>query len=146
MNEPTIDKIPGGDAELAAILRTAGLPTDDLALPGRQFFRFREHGRLIGFIGWERTDDRCALLRSLVVVPSLRGKGSGTALVNWALTRLAELGATDAYVLTTTAESFSTHRGFTPVGRAEAPHSIRQSRQFAALCPASATLLHRSLP
>jgi N-acetylglutamate synthase-like GNAT family acetyltransferase len=146
MNEPTIEEIPGDNAELSAVLAAAGLPTDDLDLPGRQFFRFREQGQSIGVVGWERTDDACALVRSLVVVPSLRGRGFGATLTHWALTRLAELGVSDAYMLTTSAEAFAIRTGFARIDRALAPPSIRQSRQFAGLCPASAVLLHRSLP
>ncbi|MDR3438412.1 arsenic resistance N-acetyltransferase ArsN2 [Telmatospirillum sp.] len=146
MDEPTIDEIPGSAAELATTLAGAGLPVDDLDLPGRRFFRFREDGRLIGFIGWEASDDGMALLRSLVVVPALRHKGLGRTMTNWALTRLAELGVGDVYMLTATAESFAAQLGFVRVERALAPPSIRQSHQFAGLCPASAILLQRSLP
>jgi arsenate reductase/amino-acid N-acetyltransferase len=146
MNEPVIDQIPGADAELVATLTGAGLPIDDLDQTGRSFFRFREHGHLIGFIGWEMADDATALLRSLVVLPPLRGKGLGTAMTNWALMRLAELGVGDAYLLTTTAEAFAVRLGFARVDRASAPSSVRQSRQFAGLCPVSAVLLHRKLP
>jgi N-acetylglutamate synthase-like GNAT family acetyltransferase len=146
MNEPIIDQILGSDADLVTALAAAGLPTDDLGQACRSFFRFREHGHLIGFIGWETTDEATALLRSLVVVPPLRGKGLGTAMTNWALMRLAELGIGDAYLLTTTAEAFAVRLGFARVDRASVPPSIGQSRQFARLCPNSAVLLHRELP
>jgi len=146
MDEPTIDEIPGSDVELAATLAGAGLPIDDLDLPGRRFFRFREDSRLIGFIGWEAGDDGIALLRSLVVASALRRKGMGKAMTNWALTRLAELGVGDVYLLTTSAVSFAARLGFVRVERALAPPSIRQSHQFAGLCPASAILLQRNLP
>ncbi|PKU26567.1 arsenic resistance N-acetyltransferase ArsN2 [Telmatospirillum siberiense] len=146
MDDPRIDEIAGHDPHLAAELRAAGLPTDDLTEPGRRFFKFAEQGHLIGFIGWEMADEETALLRSLVVAPAGRGKGSGSAIVNWALTRLAELGATDVYTLTTTADAFLIGLGFTPLDRAAAPPTIRQSRQFTMLCPSSAVLLHRKLP
>ncbi len=146
MDEPTIDEIPGSDAELAVTLADAGLPIDDLDLPGRRFFRFREHDQLIGFVGWEADDADSALLRSLIVAPALRGQGLGKAMTDWALTRLAELGFSEVYMLTTTAETFAVRLGFARVERAVAPPSVRQSRQFAGLCPSSAILLQRSLP
>jgi len=146
MDEPTIDEVSGSDVELVATLAAAGLPVDDLAEPGRHFFRFRDHGRLIGFVGWEEAGDGCALLRSLVVVPTERGHGRGRVISAWALLRLAEVGVGDAYVLTNTAEALVLGLGFARVDRAAAPAGIRASRQFAGLCPASAALMHRSLP
>lgn len=146
MDDPSIDEISGSDPRLAAELTAAGLPVDDLGEPGRRFFRFAEQGRLVGFVGWEMADGATALLRSLVVMSTGRGQGAGTAMANWALTRLAELGAADVYALTTTAEAFLLRLGFSRLERAEAPPAIRGSRQFAGLCPTSASLLHRTLP
>lgn len=146
MIDPTIDAVSGADPDLALALAAAGLPTDDLALPGRAFFRFAENGVPIGFIGWETAGDRDVLLRSLVVLPDRRGAGAGTAMIGWALTRLAELGFTDAWMLTTTIVPLARRLGFVPAERDAAPAALRTSRQFASLCPATALLLHRSLP
>lgn len=132
--------------ELAAMLAEAGLPTDDLGEPGRRFFRFSEDGRTVGFIGWEAEGNAHALLRSTVVAPARRGHGDGSQIIRWALTRLAELGFTDAWILTTTIEALAQRLGFTRADRAQAPEPIRRSRQFAQLCPSSAQLLHRRLP
>lgn len=146
MDEPIIDEIPGSEPGLAAALAEAGLPTDDLTAPGRHFFRFREKGRRIGYVGWEEAGETTILLRSLVVLPAERGHGAGEAMARWALTRLAELGVTDAWLLTTTIEKLAIRLGFVRVDRAAAPETIQHSRQFAGLCPASAALFHRSLP
>jgi N-acetylglutamate synthase-like GNAT family acetyltransferase len=144
--DPVITEVPGSDPDLVATLAAAGLPTGDLAEPGRSFFRFEAPaGRLVGFIGWELAGE-VALLRSLVVVPSRRGEGWSRAMTGWALTRLAELGATDACILTTTIAALAEKLGFARIDRALAPPEIRGSRQFGTLCPASAILLHRSLP
>lgn len=147
MNDPTIEEIPGAAPDLAAMLAEAGLPTDDLAEPGRRFFRFSEGGRTIGFIGWEAEDNNThALLRSAVVAPARRGQGEGSQMIHWALTQLAELGLTDAWILTTTIEALARRLGFTPAERAQAPEAMCRSRQFAQLCPSTAMLLHRRLP
>jgi N-acetylglutamate synthase-like GNAT family acetyltransferase len=146
MNDPTIEEIPGTAPDLAAMLAEASLPTDDLAEPGRRFFRFSEGGRTTGFIGWEAADGCHALLRSAVVAPARRGKGDGSQMILWALTRLAELGFTDAWILTTTIEALALRLGFTRADRALAPQTIRRSRQFAQICPSTAVLLHRRLP
>jgi N-acetylglutamate synthase-like GNAT family acetyltransferase len=139
----TPDRCP----ELEAGLRAAGLPTDDLGEPGRSFFRFRDAGRrTIGFIGFERTGP-VALLRSLAVAESARGQGFGLTITRWALDHMAHLGITDVYLLTTGAAGFFAAKlGFVPTPRGQAPEAIRASRQFAALCPSSAVLMHRRLP
>ena len=67
-------------------------------------------------------------------------------MIGWALLRLAESGATDAYILTTTIEPLAIKLGFRTIERAQAPAGIRASRQFTSLCPATAHLLYRSLP
>jgi N-acetylglutamate synthase-like GNAT family acetyltransferase len=145
MQAPAVENIHGDDPSLTAALEAAGLPLDDLVEPERQFFRFADGDKLIGFIGWELNEDGSALLRSLVVMPSERGQGAGKTMVSWALARLAELGVADVFILTTTAESFALKLGFVRCKRDSAPHSIRESRQFAGLCPASAALLVRRL-
>ena len=145
MNDPSIEEIAGTAPDLAATLVEAGLPIEDLAEPGRRFFHFSEHGHTIGYMGWE-SDGAHALLRSAVVVPARRGQGDGTQMIRWALTRLAELGVADAWMLTTTQEIWARRLGFAPIDRDAAPDVVRRSRQFARLCPSTARLLHRSLP
>lgn len=145
MDQPSITEIPGSDPALASALAEADLPTDDLAEPGRRFFRFSDGAGLVGFIGWEEAGE-VALLRSLVVLPARRGQGWGHAMIGWALLHLAEGGATDAYLLTTGIDRLAEQLGFAAIDRAEAPPSIQASRQYASLCPSTAIFMHRSLP
>jgi N-acetylglutamate synthase-like GNAT family acetyltransferase len=146
MDEPIVDEVEATEPELADALQAAGLPTEDLTRPGRRFFRFR-HRRdgLIGFIGWEEAGE-AALLRSLVVMPALRGRGWCRRMAGWALGRLAEAGVADVYLLTTTIAPLAAKLGFTRMDRTQAPAAIQASRQFAALCPTAAALMHRRLP
>lgn len=145
MDAPDITEISGADAELRQTLAAENLPADDLLESGRRFFRFSDDQGLIGFIGWE-TEGDVALLRSLVVPLSRRGRGWGRILIQWALLRLAESGATDAYLLTTSIDRLAARLGFAVIDRSEAPPPIRASRQYATLCPSTAILMHRSLP
>lgn len=145
MDEPTITEISGDDPTLAAALADAHLPVDDLCEPGCRFFRFGDAVGPIGFIGWETAGD-IAMLRSLVVLPGRRSLGWGRAMIGWAALRLAEDGATDAYLLTAGIDRLAVQLGFAVIDRAEAPPFIRASRQFASLCPSTAILMHRSLP
>lgn len=145
LHPPLIDEIDPRAPHLAETLRTAGLPTDDLAEPGRCFFRFRTAtGRLVGFIGWEPAGE-AVLLRSLVVVPAERGQGWSRIMTDWALEQLVEAGVADVYLLTTTVEPLARKLGFSRIERAQAPPAIQASRQYASLCPAAAALLYRRL-
>lgn len=137
---------PQSCPELAAGLAAAGLPVDDLILPGRRFFRFWDgHAEPIGFAGVEALGPQAALLRSLVVVPAQRGRGFARPMVEWQIGQLRGEGVTEAWILTTTIAEFATRLGFERVERAEAPEAIRATRQFRDLCPASAVLLYRKL-
>jgi N-acetylglutamate synthase-like GNAT family acetyltransferase len=60
-------------------------------------------------------------------------------------TRAASLGARRVFLLTETAEAFFVRRGYARLGRSLAPPGIAASREFSALCPASAILMFREL-
>jgi N-acetylglutamate synthase-like GNAT family acetyltransferase len=49
------------------------------------------------------------------------------------------------YLLTQTAEPFFRHQGYTITPRNDAPDAIRNTSQFAGLCPASSQLLSKQL-
>jgi N-acetylglutamate synthase-like GNAT family acetyltransferase len=136
----------GGERDgLAALLGAHGLPTGDLGEPGRRFFRLRDAGGgTLGHVGLE-PHGREALLRSLVTDGAARGRGHGSRLVEHAAVLAASLGAEDLYLLTTTAADFFAARGFERVERAAVPPSIAATREFAGLCPASATVMRRRL-
>lgn len=86
-----------------------------------------------------------ALLRSMVVVASQRGAGTGGLLFD-ALKGLAmSRGIGKLYLLTTTATAFFARRGFTESTRDEVPAAQHASREFQGACPASATLMSLSL-
>jgi arsenate reductase (glutaredoxin) len=124
--------------ELAALLNAADLPTADLALPDRQFYRFSTTlGERVAVGGLEgRGADR--LVRSIAVVPTARGKGFGKA-VAMTLERLAgEDGAKRLHLLTTTAAPFFERLGYGAADRSTAPVEISASAEFAGLCPATA--------
>jgi len=136
-------EIDGSNAGLASALAGANLPTDDLTEAGRSFYVFRDQaGDVLGYGGVEAYG-AVALLRSVVVAKDRRGQGVGIQLVNWLLDRMRSLGCLDVYMLTTTAVKLGENCGFHRIDREDAPPVIRDSRQIAALCPASAVLMHR---
>ncbi len=134
---------PAGLAGLAQLLDAANLPSADLADPGRLFFQI-EADSLVGFGGLEGEGaDR--LLRSIVVVPDRRRHGLGRVLVA-ALERQAhDLEVKRLHLLTTTAAPFFRALGYADADRGAAPPAIAASREFTALCPASAAYLVKAL-
>jgi N-acetylglutamate synthase-like GNAT family acetyltransferase len=133
---------PADLSDLSRALAEASLPADDLAEPGRQFFRFERGGELVGFGGLERYGSD-ALLRSVVVLPQHRSRGEGKAITANLLAAAQEAGAGQAYLLTTTAEGFFKSLGFAVVPRDDAPPAILGTYQATTTC-SSAALLRRS--
>ena len=146
--QPVVIASPLGAAdmeELAALLSAADLPTDDMALPGRQFYRFSTPlGRTVAMGGLEgRGADR--LVRSIVVGTAASGKGFGKA-VAMTLERLAgDDGAKHLHLLTTTAAPFFERLGYVAADRSTAPADISSSAEFAGLCPATAHYLTKDV-
>ena len=131
--------IPGDAPDLRAALEAAALPTTDLTDNGRTFFRFEDQGRPVGYGGYELYGEH-ALLRSVVVLPEVRGKGFGKAVTEGVLARAARAGARQAYLLTTNAEPFFEHAGFAPIARDEAPSDILATKQATTICSTAALL------
>jgi arsenate reductase (glutaredoxin) len=129
--------------ELSAALLEAGLPIEDLTDSGRTFFRFELDGLPVGYAGYELYGEH-ALLRSVVVLPAMRGKGFGRAIAEAVLERARAAGARQAYLLTTSAEDFFTHAGFSRLERSAAPPAILATKQAATIC-STAPLMTRAI-
>jgi N-acetylglutamate synthase-like GNAT family acetyltransferase len=142
----TIESLRDADLdELEAALKQADLPCGDLRQPGRSFFKLAAKGLgVVGYGGLEIYSE-VALLRSLVVFPAYRGKGFGRAMADAVITRAAERGIRDVYLLTTSARSFFEEIGFAVIDRKDAPAAILNTEQAAGLCPAAAVLMKRSV-
>ena len=70
-----METVSVSDDGLRAALADAALPADDLENAGCRFFRFTADERAVGYGGIENYG-KAALLRSVVVLPDCRGKGS----------------------------------------------------------------------
>jgi amino-acid N-acetyltransferase len=128
-----------------ALLRAADLPSEDLTDSHLEHFFMAgvpESG--VGLVGLELFG-RHALLRSLVVDRQVRSTGLGSRLLEHAEAHARAHGAESIYLLTTTAESFFGNRGYARTERSTAPESIRGTREFASLCPASAAFMVKHL-
>jgi amino-acid N-acetyltransferase len=138
----SVEPAAASDLEtIKALLQMAQLPTDDVtdALLST-FLVAREAGGIVGVIGIER-HGTAALLRSLAVRESERGKGLGAKLLDAAESLARRSSIRSLYLLTTTAADFFAAHGYRRLAREEAPAEIRTTSQFSTLCPASAVLM-----
>jgi amino-acid N-acetyltransferase len=85
------------------------------------------------------------LLRSVVVDAEHRNRGYGGRVCDEleSLARDRELDA--LYLLTETASDYFRDRGYEPIERTTAPPAIRETDEFASLCPGGAVCMRKRL-
>lgn len=127
------------------LLEAANLPTADITPHKLEtFYAVEQEGQVRGIVGLELYG-AAGLLRSLVVTPEARTQGAGSTLVAHAERVAAERGVTALYLLTTTAEAFFGRLGYLRQARDEAPEAIRQTAEFAGLCPSASAFMVKRL-
>jgi amino-acid N-acetyltransferase len=127
------------------LLGEASLPAEDLADSHMEHFIACGNAEaLAGVVGLELYPP-CALLRSLAVAASERGNGVGSALLADAERYARCRGITEIYLLTNTAERFFERNGYQRLSKEAAPTAIRETQEFATLCPASSALMRKVL-
>lgn len=136
---------PDDVAAVLQVLERNGLPTLGLSDERPTMVVAREEDRVVGSAALEIYPDG-ALLRSVAVDPSMRGRGLGSRLVAGALDMARTRGVESIYLLTTTAERFFPRFGFSRITRAEVPASVQQSVEFTSACPSSAIVMRKELP
>jgi GNAT superfamily N-acetyltransferase len=142
--ETVLVEIAADDPEWRAALQAEGLPVDDLATARLRAFAWRYGNRPLAFAAVEGGGtDR--LLRSVVVVPSARRRGLARHVAAEVAQKAREEGAERLWLLTTTAAQVFERLGWRRADRADAPPGAAASRQFAALCPASAVCMVRDI-
>jgi amino-acid N-acetyltransferase len=128
-----------------ALLLSQGLPTADITDEHLAHFFFVDaDGSPAGLVGLELYGP-AALLRSLVVGENARGNGLGSTLVRHAEQYAVTTGVRTLYLLTTTADRFFQRLGYERIERSQAPTSIKETREFASLCPASSAFMAKTL-
>lgn len=126
------------------LLAESDLPTRDVRSKPDCFYVGYVDGDPIGVGGLEPFGS-AGLLRSLAVERSARGNGFGAG-IRAALEREARTaGVETLYLLTTTAADFFAAHGYAEVDRSEAPSPVRQTTEFADLCPATAVCMRKRL-
>jgi N-acetylglutamate synthase-like GNAT family acetyltransferase len=144
--DQTIVKLRSADlTRLQALLRENRLPDDDCAEQAANFRALYEGAELVAAGGLEPAGD-CVLLRSVVVRKDRRGRGLARQMTDYLLQQAEADGKLAVYLLTETAEGYFRRLGFRTIDRGGVPAAIRQTRQFASLCPDSASCLYLPLP
>lgn len=127
------------------LLSDAHLPIDDVEQHLERFFVAEDAAEVVGVGGFEPCAGGALLLRSFAVAPDYRNQGVGTGIFERICEQAEDAGASDLYLLTDTARDYFERLGFVVIAREQAPDGVRQTGQFARLCPASALLMHRPL-
>lgn len=131
--------------EVQPLLELNELPTKDLSeLSLDHFYACGARGEPQGVIGLQVYGTE-GLLRSFAVSQDSQGNGYGAALLRKLEQHAVNLGIEDLYLLTDTAELYFQSKGFSKIPRELASESIRSTKEFSSLCPASAVLMHKPI-
>ncbi|MCE2936043.1 MAG: arsenic resistance N-acetyltransferase ArsN2 [Cyclobacteriaceae bacterium] len=123
------------------LLRECNLPYSDVKLAGNWFVGYtNEQGELMATGGLEFYGEY-ALLRSIAVRKKERGKNMGQRVVYDLVAKARDHQVQSLFLLTETAYDFFLNNGFREISRDQIPEAIRQSTQFASVCPSSAACL-----
>lgn len=136
--------IPAQEPLIRALLAQHQLPNDDIAHHLRHFHVANLDGRVIGAMGLEIYRP-FALARSLVVSQDLWGQGVARQLYKRSESYARQQGVASLYLLMLTAPRFFGKRGFVEIDRSSVPGKIQKTREFAEICPASATCMVKHL-
>lgn len=142
MNHATEPATPQDQGAIQALLARCGLPGDHV-VPDR-FVVARHDGDLIGCVGLEVTGPT-AMLQSLAVASSFRGRGVGESLVAAACARAESAGCARVVALTLDAADYFTALGFRVIPRDALDANALEFWQFAARICSSAQCLERPL-
>ena len=127
--------------DVLELLRICKLPYQDIQLKNNLFISYHnEDGKMIGSGGLEFYSSY-ALLRSVAVDETLRGKSIGKKIVEDLLLRARARTIREVYLLTETAHDYFTKRGFSDIARENVPNEVKASTEFSSVCPVSASVM-----
>jgi amino-acid N-acetyltransferase len=145
MDKMTFEElVPGDFATIFELLNEAELDYSDLKQPGIRLFQMMESGQACAVGGLETRDGQ-ALLRSVAVKKEWQGRGLGKRLVAQIEKAAGQSGIQSLYLLTTTASGFFQSLGYSTIHRDDFAEALKQTAQFAGLCPVSAVCMKKEL-
>ena len=131
--------------KLQQFLKANKLPASDLKLDESIFVGYQDESKqLIGAGGLEFYG-ATALLRSVAVDERFRGQSLGATIVEDIIAKARDSKIKDLYLLTETAHNYFLKKGFQDVSRENVPAVIKQTTEFAQVCPASAVVMKLTL-
>lgn len=129
---------------IKSLLKSAGLPNEDIDLSKQDFIVSVHDERIIGAVGLEPYGER-GLLRSLVVEETSRGRGMGRALVMEMIGHAKNQGIKQLFLLTLTADRFFEKEGFERISRECMPEAIKNTTEFTSICPVSSVCMKKEI-
>lgn len=129
---------------IRALLGAANLPLAGAEDHLADYIVAESAGELVACAGLEIHGD-AALLRSCAVDERFRQRGLGCELVKRVTTLATSRGIRELFLLTTTAETYFSRRGFQPISRDEVAAPLKASQEFRGACPDSACVMHRQI-
>lgn len=127
--ELRVERARDGDRDaMAAVLAAGGLSSFGILSPGTLYWVCRAENGLVGICGLE-VGDRCALLRSVCVVESERGKGIAERLVGLALGEATRLDLQHVYLFSKDTGGYFERLGWREVPVAEVAARLPQAPQ-----------------
>jgi len=140
-----VDRSGPGDLEaIERLLVASGLPLDGARDAFATGVVAHEGGEVVGAAAIEPYGP-AGLLRSVVVEPTVRGTGVGSTLVDASELLARDLGISQLYLLTETAEAWFARRGYLTIGRDVVPEPVRGSIEFTTACSTTAVAMRRAL-
>jgi amino-acid N-acetyltransferase len=127
-------------AVIRQLLVTNNLPTSGIDDHWKTFIVARDGEAIVGCGGAEAYKV-AALIRSVAVADSHRGRGIGRRIVRQLVDRLASRGIREFYLLTTTAQPYFAKRGFQLIDRDEIHPQLLASTELQGACPDSAVCM-----
>ena len=138
--QPKIVDTPEGLEAFRTLLKTSGLPYQDLNFKDHILVGYYDNDELVGTGGLE-VYDGYALLRSLAVKLGARGMSLGSAITKDLIEQAKKNKLNGIYLLTETARGFFLLKGFKDVMRDQVPEGVRASSEFSHVCSTTAACL-----
>lgn len=140
-----IEKITKSALEKAKnLLVENDLPIEDIEASPITFFIATMNNNTVGTIGLEHYHE-IGLLRSLAVKNNYKDLKIGSDLIEHLVKYCKKNSIKELYLLTTTAEKYFEKFNFQRIPRVDTPTVIKETKEFAMICPTTAVIMKKSL-
>ena len=129
-----------------SLLKLVNLPIEGIEEQFSNYFVLEDNNdaNIIGSIGLEIYNS-FGLLRSLAILPNHQYKNFGSSLVKVIEDFARSCAVKEIFLLTDTATNFFLKHGYLTIDRKQVPIEIQASREFASICPQSATVMKKKI-